>query len=72
MIKSPCRDCLKRKPGCHDPEKCELWAAYAAACEAVREKRAEYARTWCYESGRDRNRTRRLKERQRRAAAKKG
>lgn len=26
----PCYQCEARRPGCHSPEACALWAAYAA------------------------------------------
>lgn len=30
-IRSPCgRDCLQRKPGCHDPDTCSRWREYIA------------------------------------------
>lgn len=67
---APCRDCTDRQPGCHNPSTCERWAVYAAACQTLRDRRREYARTWSFESGRDRNKTLMLKARQRRAASK--
>ena len=62
---SPCFDCPNRAPGCHDPEKCQPWAEYFAACQKLRDARTDYAKTWTYESGRDRNRTMMLKHKQR-------
>lgn len=64
---SPCRDCPDRavEPNCHDPERCPKWAEYAAYWEAVRAARAQYAKTWAYESGRERNTTQKLRDRQR-------
>lgn len=62
--KSPCKDCPNRKPGCHTSE-CEPWAEYEDAKRKLREAREEFMKTWCYESGRDRGRTQKLKARQR-------
>lgn len=65
--KAPCKGCAERTadPNCHSPERCEKWAEYYKACQVLREARAEYGRTWCYKSGRDKNITQKLKERQR-------
>lgn len=60
--KSPCLNCPDRQPGCHDPGKCEPWAEYEAACKASREARAKYMNTWCYDSGRDKAKTIKLKK----------
>lgn len=30
VIHAPCRDCGDHRPGCHNPEVCRRWAAYAA------------------------------------------
>lgn len=68
--KSPCFNCPDRSPGCHDPERCERWAEYAAACQELRDRRQDYMKTWCFESGRDRSRTQKLRNQQRHRASK--
>lgn len=34
---SPCKDCKRRKQGCHDVKKCKAWAGY------VEQKKKEWA-----------------------------
>lgn len=31
---SPCKDCKRRKVGCHNVETCKVWAAYVEANKA--------------------------------------
>lgn len=38
MIDSPCKDCKRRKLGCHDSNKCKDWAEYVIACKKKREE----------------------------------
>ena len=51
-------------------ERCERWAEYAAACQELRDRRQDYMKTWCFESGRDRGRTQKLRNQQRHRASK--
>ena len=51
------------EPNCHNDSCPHGWAEYAAQWEKVREARQKYARTWAYESGRERNATAALKAR---------
>lgn len=37
MIKSPCKECAKRHPACHDT--CQEYQAFKIAADAVREER---------------------------------
>lgn len=41
---SPCKDCKRRKVGCHDIRTCAEWNEYVAFNKAVKEARHEQAR----------------------------
>lgn len=45
ITESPCKDCKRRKLGCHDSKKCKAWAEYVqtkkAARAAAEERRLE-------------------------------
>lgn len=45
MIRCPCYGCELRGPGCHNPERCDRWAAYLAATEEARDAAARNKRS---------------------------
>ncbi|MBQ6260302.1 MAG: hypothetical protein IJK59_03535 [Firmicutes bacterium] len=61
---SPCFGCPDHAPGCHNDSCPHGWKEYEAATQKIREAREAFAKTWSYESGRDRGRTLKLKARQ--------
>ena len=46
-IEAPCRDCKRRKVGCHNEETCPEWKEYREKCEEAKAK-AKKIHQSCY------------------------
>ena len=43
-MKSPCKECPRRKVGCHNVDTCEEWREFVNAVQEARGRRDEYRR----------------------------
>ncbi len=41
-MKSPCKDCARRKVGCHNVDTCPAWQEYVKDVQAAKAMRDEY------------------------------
>ena len=43
-MRSPCKECPRRKVGCHNVDTCEEWREFVKATQEANERRDEYRR----------------------------
>jgi hypothetical protein len=54
MRESPCKNCTKRRLGCHSPDVCAEWGVFVAESEAIYEARRKQSEIHAYLSEKSR------------------